>query len=194
MSIEDFGDALRSLYEAGWAFDESARLHRRTDAIASSEHVAILTELQERHPDLPREVREITWSVLAGGKPDAEIVGPDEYRSAKQKLVQKFVITEELRERFYLRYCSKVPRFSTVDWEVVIKAVERGHRTAPAYPYALLTLDTLDEAYGNHDHKTLCFSIGLHGLCRLIEELSELRGHLEKLLRSGDAHSDATSG
>lgn len=194
MGVEDFHDALRSIHEAGWTFDESARLYRRTSAPASSAQVAILAELQERYPDLPREVGEVTWSALTGNKPDAEIVGPDEHGSAKQKIVQQLVITEEFRERFYLRYCGKVPRFREVDWEIVIKAVERGHRTAPDYPYALLTLDTVDDVHGHHDHKTLCFSIGLHGLRRLIEELSELREHLEKMPRSGEAHSDATSG
>jgi hypothetical protein len=72
--------------------------------------------------------------------------------------------------------------------------MERGHRGAPNYPYALVTLDTVDEVHGHRDHKTLAFAIGLVGLRRFIAELTEMHGHLEELDQSLKQGTDALPG
>lgn len=61
----------------------------------------------------------------------------------------------------------------------MIKVAERGHRTSPNFPYALLTLDTVSDAYGSHEHDSMTFVTGVVGLRRMIEELSQLLTHLE---------------
>ena len=180
---EEFGTALGQLHELGWTFDESypARVQRVASAPPTSEELAELDEIQERHPYLPLEVAEITWSMLTGNDPDATLVGNAAGLAAKRDAAQHFVLTAAARERFYLRHCSKVSRFSGMDWEVVIKAAERGHKASPSFVYALATLDAVMDVHGHHEHEKLSFAIGPQGLGRLIEELSELKRHLERV-------------
>lgn len=178
MRASELEDALEELRAAGWTFDATGRL-RKQDETGRLEHRESLTELQERYPYLPREVAELLFSLLTGHDPDPGIVGSlQEDVRAKLELIQRIVLTEELREEFYLRYCSKVPQYGTLDWEVVIKAVERGHRESPNYPYALLTLAAVD---GHNEHESLTFCIGTQGLRRLIEELNELQTRLDEM-------------
>jgi hypothetical protein len=195
ISPAQFKEALEALRHAGWTFDESARLRLLEDVPEGAEDRQVLDELRTRYPYLPREVAELLLSHLTGNKADQAIVGPAEYLRQKQEVVQRLVVTEELRERFYLRHCGKVPRYKAIDWEVVIKAVERGHKGAPNYPYALVTLDAVAEVHGHHEHKTLTFSIGLHGLRGLITELTELQQHLEEIRQSANegSHADRAS-
>lgn len=194
ISAEEFAAALESLHKTGWTFDEAARLRRIDDGPANAGNQRDLIALQERYPYLPGEVRELLWFLLTGNDPDPEIVGPSDEIAMKCEVLQRLVLTDALRERFYLRECGKVPRFRELDWEVVIKAVERGHQNAPGYPYALMTLDAVNDVHGHHEHETLSFAIGLHGLRRLVAELSELLARLEEIHQSVNQGSQEPPG
>jgi hypothetical protein len=68
-----------------------------------------------------------------------------------------------------------------VDWEVVIKAAERGHSASPSFPYALASFDTISDVHGHHEHEILTFAIGAHGLNNLINDLEALKIQLERV-------------
>ena len=77
-----------------------------------------------------------------------------------------------------------MPRYSNLDWEVVVKRAERGHSKPPLFPYALATIDTINEVHGHHEHDVVTFAIGINGLERLITELSQIKEHLMDVRRS----------
>lgn len=184
MQAAEFVDALARIHASGWSFDLSGQLSgqliRSSTSTPSPDDYAVVEELQERCPNLPREVAEIALSLLTGNEPDAAIVGEGADLSAKRAAVERFVMTDELRERFYLRHCGKVPRFTAIDWEVVVKEAERGHPRSPSFPYALATLDVINDVHGHHEHQGVTFAMGVHGLRRLISELSTLLECLEQ--------------
>ncbi|WP_428269371.1 hypothetical protein [Haliangium sp.] len=181
----EFVEALEQLHEAGWSFDESipARLVRVSEAPATQSEVDALVALQERYPALPRETTDVIWAVLTGVQASAD-------NAPKHDAVRRLILTEDVRERFYLKHCGKVPRYASIDWEVVLKAAERGHNRTPAFPYALATLDTIADVHGQHEHKTLTFALGRKGLERLIEELTELKSHLDRVYNSSPLEDD----
>ena len=186
---EDMARALKRLQEAGWAFDENyptAQLYRVSSAPSTSEQRAILEDLQEQYPYLPIEVAETSWSILTGNGTRPDIAKDDPSWDVKRAAVERFVLTEAARERFYLSACGKVPRLVSTDWEVVIKAAERGHHAAPSFPYALTALHVTNDVHGHDEHQTLTFAVGLQGLQRLIDELTELKKNLEHVSASLD--------
>lgn len=182
-NAQEFVASLESLYDMGWAFDSSypARLTRIDDQPPTPPELNKLAETRAACPSLPHEIAELAWYALTGNQPDEQIVGDTDTVEAKINAVRHLVINDDYRERFYLQTCSKLPRYRGIDWEVVIKAAERGHSATPWYPYALVTVDTVEDARGHHEHKTLAFSVGINGLNTLIDELVALKGHLERV-------------
>jgi hypothetical protein len=107
-TASEFVAALERLDGAGWAFDASsspALLCRVSDMPPSAEDQAVLGELQERYPFLPEEIAEIALGILTGNKIISEIDNEIENVRAKSEVVERLVLTEEVRERFYLRFC-----------------------------------------------------------------------------------------
>ncbi|GAB4565393.1 MAG: hypothetical protein Tsb0020_16240 [Haliangiales bacterium] len=151
---QEFVEALESLHETGWAFDAALppRLGRLSNQPPTQSELDTLTDLQEKYPALPQEVAELVWFALTGNPLDEQLVGDSDAVAVKLETVYRLVITEAYREHFYLQQCSKLPRYHDIDWEVVIKASERGHQNPPWYPYALVTLDTVDTSQGHHEH------------------------------------------
>ena len=181
LTASQFEDALQKLHDAGWSFDEQGVLRRRKGAtvVPAPADTDIAEHLRERYPNLSREVSELLWAELAGYQPAPEIVGDTRDLPDKRRAVAHYMVTEELREGFYLRLCSKVSRFRNLDWEVVIKHAERGIISSPRFPYVLATLDTISDLHGEHHHQSVTFAMGMEGLQKLIDELAKVRDKLQ---------------
>lgn len=176
----EFQDAISRLYAAGFWFDDSATLC--TVPGDTAQPMQLLLELQEQYPYLPTEVQALALASLTGSQPDPDLVGPPDEASAKFRVMEDRVLTEEYREKFFLKHCGKIPRFRALDWEVVVKYAERGFQRPPGFPYALVTLEAVNDVHGHHEHETLAFTIGKLGLQTLIKELQEILSCLRQCL------------
>ena len=91
------------------------------------------TAIQERYPNFPRELGNIILHALLHPKTNTAII--DEKVQAISSL-----LTQEYRSEFFFKYAVKVSAFEDIDWEVVVKAYEKGTEQMPKIAYALLSL------------------------------------------------------
>lgn len=96
-------------------------------------------QLQTDYPKFPSELSAVIFHELMGSKIPQSVAGTEEDLKAKATILSD-VLTQGYRTEFFFRYAIKVPYFEDVDWEVVIKAYERGVKNMPKTPYALLNL------------------------------------------------------
>jgi len=179
LSFEEFTVALTELFDAGWKFEMSTpiRLVQRSQAPPD---VDALENIRTKYPSLPEEVGALCRSTLTGEPPPKAIFGDDDNATArKQGLVERTILDKDSRERFFLQECGKVPMYSLLDWEVVVKVTERGLLKSPRFPYAILSLHTIYQSHGDSRHASREFAIGLQGVGLLIEELEAVRLSLQ---------------
>lgn len=105
ISAEKFSEALTQLNEAGWKFDTSYPVARLIPSKSemSEESWTSFNELRKEHPLLPYEVAEVVLSALTGNLPDSARIANQEELRDKQAVVERYVITDSLREEFFLR-------------------------------------------------------------------------------------------
>lgn len=187
LTPSDLSTALTNLHEAGWTFEYSGRLSIVPRADAEQDYET-LESVRKKYARLPIEIAEICWCILSGDSPRNIHLGSDEDIKQKSEIVSRSILNRLSRERFFLHQCGKIPMYGDLDWEVAIKVAEHGITTAPHFPYALVSLQTV--LPGDDDTESIEFTIGLEGLRRLAAEIGELQTHIEAVSRAQETHLD----
>jgi hypothetical protein len=152
-------------------------------------------ELQKEYPTFPRELGTAILHGLLKPQPGTEL---DE----KVNIIRSDLLTHEYRSEFFFKYAIKVPYFEDVDWEVVIKAHERGVHAMPKIAYALLmltfrnpvdstlTVEDASEQYREPEFVTVAVNEEL--IDKLIETLAKARNALGKAQQLAESLTDLT--
>jgi hypothetical protein len=138
-TADEFCEVLERLNEAGVRFDENGILmSSEAKSPPGGEESAsdVISAMARRFPFVPREVRHLLNVLLVGEISDPEIVGEPDEASRKSEALQRFVITPELEDRYFVRRVSKAPVLTDMDWGVGIKTAERGWRGRRGIPFA----------------------------------------------------------
>lgn len=98
------------------------------------------SRLQQEYPRLPREITALLFHELVGTNVSESIVGTEEEVKGKVVVLNEKLFTKQFRSDFFFKFATKVPYFETIDWEVVIKAYEKGVKKMPQTPYVLLNI------------------------------------------------------
>lgn len=98
------------------------------------------SRLQQEYPTLPREIGALLFHELVGANVSESIVGTEEEIKGKVAVLNEKLFSKEFRSDFFFKFATKVPYFETIDWEVVIKAYEKGVKKMPKTPYVLLNI------------------------------------------------------
>lgn len=152
-------------------------------------------ELQKAFPTFPRE---LATTILHG------LLKPQTGIDLDQKLeiIRSDLLTHNYRAEFFFKYATKVPYFEDMDWEVVIKAQERGVHAMPKIAYALLRLrfrtpdfslvvdEDTDAEY--REPELLTVAVNEELIDKLIATLSEARKALDKTQRLAESLTDLT--
>jgi hypothetical protein len=150
-------------------------------------------EIQKKYPRFPRELGSIIIYELLGHKQSVGLAGSES--ELEQKLEQvRPLLTQEYRSEFFFKYAVKVPYLEQLDWEIVVKAYERGVSAMPKVAYALLQLavrnpfdSTLSLERGAHKQRDLRFitvTVNERLIDKLMSELAVVKSQLEKAQRS----------
>ena len=149
--------------------------------------------IQKEYPRFPRELTALIFHALIGSRFSEDLIGTEEAVREKVAVLNEKLITPQYRSDFFFRYAIKVPYFENIDWEVVIKAYERGVKDMPKTPYVLLNLIlrnpidiTIPLTHAvNEDREPEFITVAANEnlLDSLIEHLTEARLALEKAKR-----------
>jgi hypothetical protein len=143
LTSEEFRRALDAIDANGmtWTADFPPRPIIKPDArerFSSEEY----SRIRKEYPTFPREVVSLIFSELTGAATPEHLVGDQQGVQEKIAALNEKLLTLQYRSEFFFKYAIKVPYFEAIDWEVVIKAYERGIKSMPKTPYVLLNLIT----------------------------------------------------
>jgi hypothetical protein len=143
-----------------------------------------LLELQRHYPQFPSELGAVISYVITHNKAFASVVGGDEFLEKKAVAVRELdLVSPDYTAEYFFIHSIKVPYFSNVDWEVVLKLDEKNVYNMPAVSYAILSLIFHDPSVlrdeGNR-HKTVTVAANLRIIDRLISTLNDVKAALER--------------
>jgi hypothetical protein len=152
-------------------------------------------ELQNEFPTFPRELGKTILHGLLKPQPGTDL---DE----KVNIIRSDLLTHDYRSDFFFKYAIKVPYFEDVDWEVVIKAHERGVVAMPKIAYALLmltfrnpvdsTLTVEDASEQDREPQFITVAANEELIDKLIGTLVEAREALGKTQQLAESLTDLT--
>jgi hypothetical protein len=132
----------------------------------------------------PRELGTVIFYILTGARlfPQG---GDGKILEKKASVVRDSgLITEGYRAEFFFKHAIKVPYFSDLDWEVVVKKYERNVRKSPGISYALLSLQFEGPEKGSNRRRRMVVAVNERITGELIESLTQVK---EALAKSGSA-------
>lgn len=182
LTPEQFGAALRRVDELGltWSADRVPRAKVKEnigeDVLLGDE----FRKIQEEYPTLPLELGVAVSYALTGNKLLAFEVGGDEVLKEKAKIVTDIVLSVDYRSEFFFKHALKVPYFSNIDWEVILKLREKNVKHSPGVSYALLTLLFHDENAEKNKHQSLTVAVDTILVNKLIASLTQVKKGLEQ--------------
>ncbi len=140
-----------------------------------------LAQLQRTYPNFPLELGAVISYILTGRKLHS-LAGNKELHEKKAAVVRESsFITEKYRSEFFFKHSIKVPYFSDLDWEVVVKAFERNVEETPGIAYALLSLEFEDpKGRSINRSRTLTVAVDQYLVEQLINSLSDVKLALQK--------------
>jgi hypothetical protein len=138
--------------------------------------------IQTQFPGFPTELADVVFQAFLHPKSDKEI-------DKKVELVSD-LLSQEYRAEFFFKYAVKVSYFEDIDWEVVVKAYEKGAEVMPKIAYALLSLILrnplnttlpLEEAANEHrEPEFITVAVNETLIDKLIGRLTEVKTALER--------------
>lgn len=180
LTPEQFREALQRFSDLGltWTADRPPRVKPagKDDSVLLSEE---FEKFQREYPKLPREVSSIAFHYITGSECTADIAGDAETLKKKIEIAKEFYLNEEYRTEFFFKHAIKVPYFSEIDWEVVIKTAEKNVRTFAGIAYALLSLhlDNPDGAKAKNQKVTVAVNTAM--IDDLMATLQDVKKALE---------------
>lgn len=191
LTLREFRSVLQKVKSLGltWTADIPPRLGAEkpdAEAVLLSDETR---KLQQAYPYFPHELGVVTLYILTGKKTPT-IAGNQQLLEKKAAAVRETaLISDKYRSEFFFKHAIKVPYFSDLDWEVVVKAYEKNVAEMPRIAYALLSL-TFDNPSRSQSpsgsSRELTVAVDEHLVEKLIESLSEVKLALEKSRRVTD--------
>lgn len=180
LSAEQFEYVLRAVDELGltWTSDMPPNVEAKNQESAPALNSEDFQEIQDEHPRFPYELGHVIWCVLTGRQPVPEMVGDAQEFEQKAGAVRELLISPEFRSDFFFQHMLKVPYFLDLDWEVNIKALERGVQDAPGTSYALVSLLTRNTVHRLDKAENFSFALDERRVGILIDHLLEVRAAL----------------
>jgi hypothetical protein len=194
LTIEQFNEAWIKLKQLGisWTTDippnPTFREGYERDQTFWKEYV----ETQKQFLNFPRELGTVVLHTLL--HPHA---GHDLDKKAE---IVRELLTQEYRSEFFFKYAIKVPYFEDIDWEVVIKAHERGVHTMPKIAYALLmltfrnpvntTLSVEDAANEYREPEFITVAVNEELIDNLLDKLVTIRSALGQAQKVAESITD----
>lgn len=142
LSADEFSSILQRIDALGltWTGDVPPKIKQKsaesTEAYSNDE----FQEIRRNYPGFPRELARVILYALTGEQGASSSLGNKDDLEKKITAVRGLISNTEFRSEFFFKYAIKVPYFSEFDWEVVIKAFEKGVKDSPKIAYALLSL------------------------------------------------------
>lgn len=169
-----------------WTADIPPRLiakKQQTEAaISGLEFMAI----EEKYPMFPSELGAVVYYILTG-----MILGSwgrDKKLLEKKATAvrQSGLITQSYRAEFFFKHAIKVPYFSDLDWEVVVKKYERNVQESPGISYALLSLEFEGPGTRPGGNRRTVVAVDERITEKLIKSLAQVKDALQKSRRAHD--------
>jgi hypothetical protein len=138
------------------------------------------TRIQEKYPTFPSELGAVVLYTLTGMTLGS--LGADKKLLEKKASVvrQSGLITESYRAEFFFKHAIKVPYFSDLDWEVVVKKYERNVLESPGISYALLSLEFERPGTEGSEKRRAVVAVDERLTEKLIKLLAQVKEALEK--------------
>lgn len=191
LTIEQFREAWHAIDELGltWTTDIPPRLIFKKGQKPGPAFVEQYTKLEEKFPNFPRELGSVVLKTLLSRELEGTL-------KEKAETISN-LLTQEYRAEFFFKYAIKVPYFEDIDWEVVVKAYERGTEAMPRIAYALLALTfrgpvdttlTVEEgANQEREPEFMTVAVNETSIKKLMGRLQQIRVALEKAQRAADS-------
>lgn len=176
LTPEQFREALQRLNDIGlmWTAEGKIRPREKDDSsLLGSE----FKQLRKDYPSLPREVNSVAFHYLIGTAPPAKIVGDEDAYKKKVDIAKEFYLNEEYRAGFFFKHAIKVPYFSEIDWEIVIKTYEKNVNPFAGVAYALLSLH-LNSPESKRGNQIITVAVN----AKMVDELMATLGEIKKAL------------
>jgi hypothetical protein len=196
LGSEQFRAILRKIDRMGltWTTDLPPSVKAKSPKQAHALYSEKLEEIQAAYPRLSDELGHIIWCVITGSEAVAEVVGSKQVFEQKAEAVREIIISPEFRSEFFFRHMLKVPYFLDLDWEVVVKLLERNVLGAPGTTYALVSLLTHSNVHGLNEAKDVTFAVDEQRVGALINALLEVREALKKAKPLAELHAKQPEG
>lgn len=195
LTVDEFRAVLREVDDLGltWVAHYPTRPIFKKDAKFDESFREKYIQIQNNYPHFPQEMSSLIAYALLGHKQSPDVVGDEDTLKEKAALLHQTLLTREFRNEFFFKFAIKVPYFEDIDWEIVVKAFERGVKEMPKVAYALLSLTIRDpvdttlslEECGTEYRTPKFVTVAADGILlgKLITRLSEAKSALEKAHR-----------
>lgn len=181
---DEFVEVLKTIDSLGltWTADLPVLLRPKSEeaeeAILSKE----FKEIQDTYPDFPHELTHVIYTTLTGRDYRPTIVGPTKDFEAKSRAVSETVVSPEFISEFFFKHALKVPYFSKLDWEVVVKAFENNVQGMPLNAYAIVSVLLRSAVHESKKSSTFTFALDEQAVRSLMKSLASI----EKALQAAD--------
>jgi hypothetical protein len=184
LTVDEFRQVLERLNKLGisWSTDIPPTPVFQTGWKIDEEFWKEYFAIQKEFPSFPYELNKVIFHAFLHPVSDKEI-------DKKVQLISN-LLTQEYRSEFFFKYAIKVSYFEDIDWEVVVKAYEKGAERMPRIAYALLSLIlrnpvnttlSLEEAANAHrEPQFITVAVNESLLDKLMSRLIEIKTALEK--------------
>lgn len=191
LTFEQFVDAWTRLEKLGitWTTDIPPNPVFRTGFSRDESFWRDYLAVQHEFPNFPRELASVVLHAL---------LHPVSNKANLQKKTELIsgLLTQEYRSEFFFKYAIKVPYLEDMDWEVVVKAYERGVHSMPKIAYALVnltfrnpvdtTLSVEEGANEKNDPEFITVAVNEKLVATLSKRLTDIRSALEKAQQAAD--------
>lgn len=143
LTLADFRSAFLKVDSLGltWTADIPPHLISKKPEDDSAMPSLSSMRIQETYPTFPQELGTVTHYILTG-KLLSWVSADKKLLDKKAEFIsQSGLITKKYRAEYFFKHAIKVPCFSDLDWEVVVKKYERGVSGSPEISYAMLSLE-----------------------------------------------------
>jgi hypothetical protein len=183
LTQEQFRDALQRLADLGltWTADRLPHVRAKTKEADQSLLSPEFEQIQQEYPTLPRELSAIAFHHFTGTPVAENIVGGEDDLKRKVDIAREFYLDDDYRSEFFFKHAIKVPYFSDIDWEVVIKGYEKNVQKFAGVAYALLSLrvDNPDFSGQKLQPRNITVAVDTARVDRLLEILGEVKEALD---------------
>ena len=185
--VEEFKSVLQKIDQLGlcWTADVIPAVRAKegisSDPLSDPEFL----EITQQYPHLPVELSSFTRALLTGGVRMGEAANSENEFYKKAAVVQEFVISPRFKHEFFFKNSIKVPYFTDLDWEVVIKAYERNVGVRPDVIYGLISLAFIKSDSSNPwnpkpPRQAITVAVDEKLVDKIIESLNDLKEALQK--------------